>query len=62
VQGDAPEDLVTPVPLYADMKGKPPLFLGRMFADGRETVFRFRVPAGTKAIALDPHETLLRHR
>ena len=60
VQREAPEDLITPVPLYAEEAGKPPVFLGRIFADGRETTFRLRVPSGTRKILLDPQQTLLR--
>ncbi len=62
VQRDAPEDLITPVPLYAEVAGKPPVLLGRVFADGRETPFRLRAPSGTRKILLDPQQTLLRQR
>jgi len=58
LQKDAPEDLVTPVPLYASAGGKP-VFLGRVFADGPETTFRLSAPAGTRKIVLDPNQTLL---
>ncbi len=58
VQKHAHEGLVTSVPLYADRGGKPVL-LGRVFADGTETSFRFNVPAGTKKILLDPYQTVL---
>jgi len=60
VQRDAPEDLIAPVPLYAEATGTPPVLLGRVFADGRETAFRLRVPFGTRKILLDPQATLLR--
>jgi hypothetical protein len=62
LQRDAPDDLVTPVPLYAESTGKPPALLGRVFVDGRETVFHLRVPFGTQRILLDPYQTLLRRR
>ena len=62
VQRDAPEDLITPVPLYAEAPGRPPVLLGRIFADGGETPFRLRVPSGTRKILLDPQLTLLRQR
>jgi hypothetical protein len=62
VQRDAPEDLITPVPLYAEAPGRPPVLLGRIFADGGETTFRLRVPSGTRKILLDPQLTLLRQR
>jgi Peptidase family M1 domain len=58
LQKDAPEDLVTPVPLYASVGGKL-IFLGRVFADGPETPFHLNAPAATRKIALDPNQTLL---
>jgi hypothetical protein len=58
LQKDAPEDLVTSVPLYAVMAGKP-ILLGRVFADGEETSFRISAPAGAHKILLDPNGTIL---
>lgn len=58
-QRDAPEDLVTSVPLYAVVAGKPPVLLGRVFADGAETSFRLSAPAGTHKLLLDPKGTIL---
>jgi len=58
LQKDAPEDLVTPVPLYATRAGKL-VFLGRVFADGAETPFHLTAPAGTHKIVVDPEQTLL---
>jgi len=57
-QGDAPKDLVTPVPIYAVLPGKTVL-LGRVFADGPETSFHLSAPAGTRKVVLDPYKTLL---
>jgi len=62
VQRETPDDLVTSVPLYAQAAGKTPVLLGRVFADGRETSFRLRVPAGTQEVLLDPQQTVLRQR
>ena len=59
LQKDAPSDLVTPVPVYANLGGKTTAFLGRVFADGAETTFRLNAPSGTRRILLDPHHTLL---
>jgi peptidase M1-like protein len=59
LQEDAPETLVTCVPVYADTGGARPVWLGRVFADGPETSFRFAVPPGTKKILLDPYQTVL---
>ena len=58
LQKDAPDDLVTPVPLYASRGGKL-TFLGRIFADGPETTFHLSAPAGTRKIVIDPRQTLL---
>jgi hypothetical protein len=59
VQKDAPEDLVTSVPVYALMNGKQLVLLGRVFADGRESSFRLPAPAGVRKIELDPYDTVL---
>jgi hypothetical protein len=59
VQKDAPQDLVTSVPVYAVAGGKEPALLGRVFADGEETSFRLSAPAGTRKIVLDPFGTVL---
>jgi hypothetical protein len=58
LQKDAPENLVTPVPLYISVAGKMTL-LGRVFADGAETPFHLTAPAGTRKVVLDPELTLL---
>ena len=58
VQKEAPQDLVTSVPVYAVTAGKPVL-LGRVFADGEESSFHLSAPAGTHKLVLDPNETIL---
>jgi hypothetical protein len=58
LQKDAPDDLVTPVPLYAFHNGKMSA-LGRIFADGPETQFHVTAPLGTRKILIDPKQTLL---
>jgi len=58
VQKDAPDDLVTPVPLYVSVAGKMVL-LGRVFADGPETAFRLTASLGARKVVLDPEQTLL---
>jgi hypothetical protein len=58
-QKDAPEDLVTSVPIYAIVSGKAPTLVGRVFADGAETSFHLSAPAGTHKLLLDPNETIL---
>jgi hypothetical protein len=59
LQKDAPEDLVTSVPVYAVVSGKSPVFAGRVFADGAESAFHLSVPAGTHKLLLDPNGTIL---
>jgi hypothetical protein len=60
VQKDAPEDLVTPAPIYAvDASGRT-VFAGWVFADGDETSFQLEAPAGTRKLLLDPNFAVLR--
>jgi aminopeptidase N len=56
----ADKDLVTAVPLYAQGKDGQLKFLAMVFADEQVTDFELDAPAGTKAIVLDPENTLLR--
>jgi len=60
LQSQAPDTLVTSVPLYAFTGHGSPAFLRRIFADGQETSFKFTAPAGTKKILVDPYNTVLR--
>lgn len=59
LQKEAPNDLVTSVPVYAVGSGKQPVLLGRVFADGEETTFHLSAPAGTHKLVLDPYGTVL---
>jgi len=59
LQKDAPDTLVTSVPLYATIPGGKPLYLGRVFADGPETEFRLTVPAAARRLVIDPQRTVL---
>jgi hypothetical protein len=59
VQEDAPESLVTSVPIYAAASGGKPVFLGRVFADGPETPLHLAAPAGATKLLLDPYQTVL---
>ena len=59
VQKDAPEDLVTAVPVYAMTRGKSLVFLGEILADGVETSFRLNAPSDARKIVLDPKQTIL---
>ena len=58
VQTDAPESLVTAVPVYGFVEGKP-VFLGTVFVDGPETPFHLNATLGTRRVALDVNQTLL---
>jgi Peptidase family M1 domain len=59
VQKDAPDDLVTAVPVYATTTGNAMIFLGEVLADGRETAFRLTAPTEVRKILLDPKHTIL---
>ena len=58
LQKDAPDNLVTSVPVHAQVAGKLVL-LGRVFADGPETPFHLNAPEGARKVVLDPDQTLL---
>jgi|SRR5580658_2547739 hypothetical protein len=59
VQRDAPDDLVTAVPVYATTASNALVFLGEVLADGAETGFRLTAPSGVHKIELDPKQTIL---
>jgi hypothetical protein len=58
IQEQAPDTLVTAVPIYASIDGKN-VFLKRIFAEGEETQFRLSAPAGSRRLVIDPEQTLL---
>jgi hypothetical protein len=59
LQKDAPETLVTSVPIYAVVSGKTPVFVGRVFIEGAESAFHVSAPLGTHKLLLDPNATIL---
>ncbi|MGB6250627.1 MAG: hypothetical protein WBF54_16030, partial [Terriglobales bacterium] len=59
VQKDAPEDLVTAVPVYTTTASNTLVFLGEVLADGAETSFRLTAPSDARKIVLDPKQTIL---
>jgi hypothetical protein len=59
VQKDAPNDLITAVPVYAAMPGNVQVFLGEVLADGPETAFHLPAPHAARKILLDPKQTIL---
>jgi len=58
VQQNAPDDLVSYVPIYSSGAGRVEL-MGRVFVDGSRTRFRLSARAGTRKIEIDPQRTLL---
>ncbi|MGZ4787449.1 MAG: M1 family metallopeptidase [Terriglobales bacterium] len=59
-QKEAPDELVTSVPIYGVTSGMGSVLLGRVFADGPETAFRLVAPGKVKKIEVDPRHTVLR--
>ncbi len=59
VQKDAPNDLVTAVPIYGETASKSLVFLGQVLADGPDTPFRLNAPGTVHKIVLDPNQTIL---
>ncbi len=62
VQQDAPESLVTSVPIYAQGADEKLTYVGRVFADGSRTQLRLTVPAGTRKLVVDPYDSVLTAR
>jgi hypothetical protein len=58
-QKDAPDDLVTAIPVYGVTGANATVFLGQVLADGPETSFHLNAPAGTRKVVLDPRQTVL---
>lgn len=59
-QQQCPESLVTSVPIYAELAGGKRVAVQRVFADGHESHFELKVPAGTRRLVADPERKLLR--
>jgi hypothetical protein len=59
VQKDAPDDLVTAVPIYAETTVNALVFLGEVLADGHETPFHLNAPSNVRKILIDPKQTIL---
>jgi hypothetical protein len=57
-QIDAPDDLVTSLPVYG-LIGDSKVYLGRVFAEGPETRITLPVPPNVKRLILDPYQTVL---
>ena len=59
LQKNAPDNLVTAVPVYGAASGNSLVFLGEVMADGPETLFHLNAPAGIHKIVIDPNQTIL---
>lgn len=59
VQKDAPEDLVTAVPVFATTSAGTLVFLGEVLADGAESAFRLTSSIAVQKVVLDPRHTIL---
>ena len=59
LQKEAPDDLLTSVPIYAETASTMKL-VARVMADGQETRLRLAVPAGTRKLVVDPYNTILK--
>ncbi len=59
VQKDAPENLITAIPIFGEGTSNTLVFLGEVLADGPETSFRLSAPAGIHKVLIDPNQTIL---
>jgi len=59
VQKDAPENLVTAVPVYGETAANSLLLVGEVLADGPETSFHLTAPTRVRKIVIDPEQTIL---
>lgn len=59
LQKDAPGELITAVPIYAEVARGDLRLVARVFADGEETPFTLNVPPGTRKLVVDPNGTIL---
>ena len=59
VQKDAPEDLVTAVPVFATTPTGTLIFLGEVLADGAESAFRLTSASPVHKLVIDPRHTIL---
>jgi len=58
-QENAPEQLITAVPVYAESTTGSLTFLARIFADGPESEISLIIPPDTKRLVVDPFHTIL---
>ena len=59
LQKEAPDNLITAIPVYGVAAGNSLVFLGEVLADGPETLFHFNSPEGVHKVVIDPNQTIL---
>ena len=59
LQKEAPDNLVTAIPVYGVAAGNSLVFLGEVLADGPETLFHFNAPEDVHKVVIDPNQTIL---
>ena len=59
LQKNAPDNLITAVPVYGATNGNSLVFLGEVLADGPETLFHFNAPESIHKVVIDPNQTIL---
>jgi len=59
IQKNVADDFVLRIPLYAQVQGAKPIFLGNVVTSGEETTFQFVTAASPKKLLIDPQMTLL---
>ena len=59
LQKNAPDNLVTAIPVYGVAAGNSSVFLGEVLADGPETLFHFNTPENIHKVVIDPNQTIL---
>ncbi len=59
LQKEAPDNLVTAIPVYGVAAGNSLVFLGEVLADGPETLFHFNAPEDVHKVVIDPNRTIL---
>jgi hypothetical protein len=59
LQKNAPDNLITAIPVYGVAAGNSLVFLGEVLADGPETLFHFNAPEGVHKVVIDPNQTIL---
>ncbi len=59
LQKNAPDNLITAVPVYGTTASNSLVFLGEVLADGPETLFHFTAAESIHKVVIDPHQTIL---